>query len=286
MGTYTGTSAGNRITPTAVSTGVTRDPAESRPSAVADTIDGLGGADTLDGGGGDDLIYGGTGRDRLYGRDGNDTIYGKTSGVASAADADTIYGGNGNDIIYGNGGEEDTGFADGNDTIYGNAGNDQLYGKLGNDTLNGGAGSDRLAAYRGNDRLSGGGGDDFLRGGDGLDRMSGGAGNDTYNYDLASNSPAGARRDVILDFNGVGPAAGDIIDLATLDANIDTPGNEAFSFIAGARFTAPGQVRVSDRDGDTLIQANTSGAPGAELEIFVEDGGATPGRWVAEDFIL
>lgn len=286
MGTFIGTSAANTITPDSVSAGVTRDPAGSRPSDDGDTLAGLGGSDTLDGGGGDDLINGGTGRDRILGRAGNDTIFGKIPGVASAGDADTIYGGGGNDIIYGNGGEDDTGFADGDDTIYGNSGDDQLYGKIGDDTLYGGPGADRLAAFRGDDRLVGGSGDDFLRGGDGSDRMSGGGGNDVYNYDLPTSSPAGADRDAILNFTRVGPGDGDVIDLATLDANADTGGNDAFDFIGTDAFTAPGQLRVRDLDGSTLIQANTSGASGAEIEILVEDGGAPPSRWSAEDFLL
>jgi Ca2+-binding RTX toxin-like protein len=277
MGIYTGTGGADRITPASVSAGVGRDPAGSRPSAEGDTIAGLGGADTLDGGGGDDLINGGTGRDLIYGRAGNDVIFGKLPGVASAGDSDRIYGGAGDDILYGNGGEADTGSPDGDDVIYGNGGNDQLYGKLGNDTLYGGAGADRVAGYRGNDQLYGGGGSDFVRGGDGADRMSGGGGNDVYNYDLATGSPPGGR-DVILDFNGIGPADGDVIDFATLAGT--------FTFIGTAGFTAPGQVRVRDLDGDTLVQANTTGASGAEIEIVVEDGGAAPGRWVAEDFLL
>lgn len=288
MGIYNGTSGANRITPTTVSAGVTRDPAGSRPSSASDTINGFGGADTLDGGGGDDLVYGGTGSDRIYGRDGNDSIYGKPAGVADASDADRIYGGAGNDVIYGNGGEEDSGSPDGNDRIYGEDGNDQLYGKVGNDALYGGNGDDRVAGFTGNDLQYGGSGNDFMRGGDGQDRLSGGSGNDTYNYQFVSHSPAGEdNRDVILDFNGVGNAAGDQIDLAEVDAIAGTAGNDAFSFRGTGGFTAPGQVRVVNiDDGHTLIQANTSGTSGAEFEVVVHDGNPGAGGWVVGDFIL
>lgn len=59
MGTYTGTSTPDTITPTTVSAGVNAVPAGSRPSGAADILKGLGGGDNLDGGGGNDTIYGG-----------------------------------------------------------------------------------------------------------------------------------------------------------------------------------------------------------------------------------
>ena len=286
MGTYVGTGGNDTIVPGSVSGGVSRSPAGSTPSGAADTINGLGGADLLDGGGGVDLIFGGTGSDRIYGRDGNDRIFGKTAGIADASDGDTIYGGTGNDIIYGNGGEEDTGSPDGNDTIYGEDGNDQLFGKLGSDTLYGGDGDDRVAGYVGNDIHYGGAGDDFLRGGDGRDLLSGDSGNDTYNYQKVSHSPAGSGRDTILNYNGVGAAAGDRIGLAEVDANTGAGGNQTFVFRGTGGFTGAGQVRVVNQGGDTLVQINTSGSGGAEMEILVRDGGADAGSWVAGDFIL
>lgn len=287
MGTYTGTNSADTITPFTVSKGVISSPSGSRPSAAADTIYGGDGADYLDGAGGNDHIYGGVGNDRIYGGDGDDIIYGKPLGLRDQYDSDTIYGGNGNDTIYGNGGEDDTGSLDGNDTIYGGNGNDKLYGKIGNDTLYGGEGNDRVAGYIGNDTLYGENGADFMRGGDGLDRISSGAGNDIYDYDYVTDSkPGAATRDVILDYNGVGAAAGDVIDLSTIDANTGVTGNQAFVFKGSGAITGPGQVHVVASGTNTLIQANIGGTTAPELEILVADGTALHTQWVATDFIL
>lgn len=279
MGTYTGTSGNDTITTTALSPGVTRSGGSATfPSNVADTIYGNGGDDTIESGGGNDLIYGG---------DGNDYILGKTRGLAAPGDADVIYGGNGNDVIYGNGGENDTGAPDGNDTIYGQAGNDRLYGKLGNDVLYGGTGADFVAGYTGNDTLRGEDGNDTVRGGDGRDQIYGGTGNDVFDYDKVSHSPTGTSlRDVINDFEGAGGTVGDRIDLSTIDAR---PGgsNDAFTFRGTGGFNGVGQVRLVNSGSDTLVQVNTdSNNATAEMEILVKDGGASPGQWVAGDFIL
>jgi hypothetical protein len=45
-------------------------------------------------------------------------------------------------------------------------------------------------------------------------------------------------------------------------------------------------VNVVASGGDTLIRANIGGTLAPELEIVVQDGTATPGQWVAGDFIL
>ncbi|MFO1038558.1 MAG: hypothetical protein U1E45_17105 [Geminicoccaceae bacterium] len=37
---------------------------------------------------------------------------------------------------------------------------------------------------------------------------------------------------------------------------------------------------------DTIFQVNLTGTSGAKMEIHVQDGSATPGQWVAGDFIL
>jgi Ca2+-binding RTX toxin-like protein len=284
MGTYTGTSLADTITPTFISPGVTRDPAEDFPADAADTIFGNGGPDTLNSGGGSDFVYGG---------DGADNIYGKTEGLADANDADTLYGGNGNDIIYGNGGEVDTGSPDGNDTIYGEAGNDRLYGKLGNDVVNGGPGNDFVAGYHGTDTLRGESGNDVIRGGDGLDQLYGGGGNDTFDFDKISHSPTGVSlRDVVYTFAGIGddPLIIDRIDLSTMDA-IAGGADDPFAFMGTGAFTAAGQVRVSSAGtgalADTLIQVNTDAdVAAAEMEILVKDGTVQPSQWVSGDFIL
>jgi Ca2+-binding RTX toxin-like protein len=412
VGTYTGTSANDTITPELVSAGVIRVPAGSTPSLAADVINGLGGNDDLNGGGGADTINGGDGNDkvyidvfdqpltftgtatlhgnagddtlsvlfdgpdfnidagtfRLYGDAGNDILratyfYPWSEGPNYGAANDVLYGGTGNDhyvlqehsdvvvekagegydsvegwgddytlaanveklqlfygpddapygyhgtgnalanVIIGTQADDTLDGAGGNDTIYGKpigenydwnddadvirggSGNDVIYGGGGaketwdgNDTLYGDDGNDRVYAQFGNDRLTGGAG---------LDQLSGGPGNDIFDYNAVSESkPGAASRDVVLDFVGVGAAAGDRVDLSTIDANTTKAGNQAFVFKGAGAITGAGQVHVVASGADTLIQANTGGTTAPELEILVKDGTATPAQWVGGDFIL
>lgn len=241
---------------------------------LAYVFDGKGGNDTISGymEGGDDTILGGNGNDTLRGRAGGDS-----DGYYS--DADTIRGGSGNDLIYGGSGKGDT--WDSDDTLYGEDGNDRIWGSFGNDVVSGGKGSDQLRGQAGNDTLSGG---------EGADKLYGGGGRDTFDYDALPDSGRGATlRDVIYDFTGVGGSTrGDQIDLSGIDADTSAPGNGAFTFVGTSAFTAPGQVRVASMAGSsqTLVQANVTGASGAEFEIAVSDGSARPGAWNDLDFIL
>ena len=84
----------------------------------------------------------------------------------------------------------------------------------------------------------------------------------------------------------MGKAAGDWIDLATIDAKPGISGNQAFTFKGAGAITGPGQVHVVASGDDTLVQANTGGSLEPELEILVKDGAAGPSQWVAGDFIL
>lgn len=247
------------------------------PAYVGDlsyVFDGKGGNDTISGfaEGGDDTILGG---------DGNDTLRGRAAGTGDGyySDADTIHGGSGNDRIYGGSGKTES--WDSDDTLYGEDGNDRIWGSFGNDVAYGGKGSDQLRGQAGNDTLAGG---------EGADKHYGGAGSDTFDYDyLADSLPGAALRDIIYDFTGAGGSTrGDQIDVSGIDADTSTSGNDAFTFVGTSAFTAPGQVRVASVPGSsqTLVQANVTGASGAELEIAVNDGAARPGAWNGLDFIL
>jgi Ca2+-binding RTX toxin-like protein len=248
----------------------------------------------------DNRIFGNEIPNALNGGAGNDTIYGKQLGLprpdsVDTNDEDTIHGGDGNDLIYGAGSGSDT--WDGDDTIHGDAGNDTLHGVIGNDAMFGGDGTDVMFGGEGNDTMDGGLGNDDVRGqngndtligGAGLDRLMGGAGNDTFDYNAVTDSRAGATlRDVITTaFDGVGAAAGDKIDLATIDANSGIGGNQAFAFRGTAAFTGAGQLRVAASGIDTLIQANTGGTLAADMEILVKDGAILPTAWQVGDFIV
>jgi Ca2+-binding RTX toxin-like protein len=217
--------------------------------------------------------------------------------IAATITGDRVIGGAGNDTLYGGPQGDDVGEDDGadeiqggtgNDTIYGAGGDDSLSGQAGNDTVYGEAGLDRIVGGGGNDKLYGGGDNDILVGRAGADKLSGEGGDDVYDYDAASDSRPGAR-DVIVDFEGVGAAGGDAIDLSTIDA-VAGNGNDTFAFIGTDAFTETGQVRVrpvATGSLDTLVQANIAGGAGAELEIVVKDGGIVePAQWSAEEFIL
>lgn len=269
MGTYNGTPGNNTII----------------GSNYSDLINALGGDDVINGRGGDDDIDGGTGSDTIYGGAGNDHILGKTPGLGDWTDSDTIYGGPGADWIYGNGGEHDGYSPDGTDYIHGGDGNDHLYGKLGNDVLWGDGGNDLLGGYYGVDRMYGGAGNDILKGRFDGDVLSGGSGNDIYQY-VETRDSTSKSKDIILNFDNVGPKTGDRIDLHFIDANENAGGNQAFVFIGTAAFTGPGQVRVEAHGPHTLVLANTGGSLAPELDILVRDGTPGPADWHASDFIL
>lgn len=70
------------------------------------------------------------------------------------------------------------------------------------------------------------------------------------------------------------------------------PGNQAFDFIGTRPFSGlllpatPGQVRVSDRGSETLVQWNTDFDRDAEGEVLVNDGALTAAAWSAAAFVL
>lgn len=120
----------------------------------------------------------------------------------------------------------------GNDTISGNGVANALNGQGGNDVLSGASGNDSLIGGTGRDTLNGGAGNDTLVGGTGQDSMTGGSGNDVFDFNAVNESAAGTSRDVINLF-----AAGDKMDLASIDANTGVSGNQAFSFSSGTTFS-------------------------------------------------
>ena len=235
------------------------------------------------------VFNGSVGSRNWTGNAGNNTI---TSGTG----ADTLNGGAGNDILNGAGGTDTAVFtgavADYNFTLSGaNAVvNDGVALRDGNDTLMGvelvqfGAqvlelnvgtnGNNNINAGAGNDLALGFNGVDTLTGGAGIDVLVGGAGNDVFDFNAATESGVGlGLRDIVTDY-----AAGDIIDLTTIDANAGVGGNQNFVNLAGGAFTAAGQVRYEaiDTNGDlvadaTLIQGNTAGVGTAEFEILLQN---------------
>jgi|CXWL01.1.fsa_nt_gi Ca2+-binding RTX toxin-like protein len=238
-----------------------------------DTIAGQGGSDTLNGGLGNDTLKGGTGFfDTLNGGFGTDTAdysngflnptgpagpvftIGATAGVTVNLNLAGFQntGGAGFDRLSSIENVTGTNF---NDSLIGNAANNVLSGLGGNDFLSGLAGNDQLLGGTGNDTLNGGTGNDTLTGGTGRDLLTGGTGFDTFDYNAASDSPAGAGRDQIVGFDGNGAFLGDRIDLSTIDANAFLLGNQAFT---AAQLSYAGGI----------LSANIIGtAPAPDLQI-------------------
>src|SRR4029079_10970278 len=137
------------------------------------------------------------------------------------------------DFIIGNSSTNNIFGGLGNDTLKGGGGNDNLFGDAGSDDLFGGDGNEALRGGKGADNLFGDAGTDFLFGGPGKDFLTGGADGDFFTFLKLSDSPRGAGRDVILDFNS---AEFDNIFLLHLDANTRKAGDQAFKFIGSPHF--------------------------------------------------
>ena len=140
MPTFNGTNLADTIATYGLSSGVSADPAGTRPGALVDIIYGMGGSDYIDAGGGNDFIYSGSGDDTAYGGAGDDFFDDYTA--SSFGGNDTFYGGAGNDILWGWTGYDKLYGEDGNDTLYGEADSDVLDGGTGADAMYGGTGSD------------------------------------------------------------------------------------------------------------------------------------------------
>jgi serralysin len=110
-----------------------------------------------------------------------------------------------------------------------------------------------------------------LNGGAGIDTLSGGLGADRFVLgSLTDTGTTNADADYIRDFSFAG---GDRLDLRRIDANEGQSGNQAFTFIGTASFTAAGQVNFSVSAGDTFLALNTDADTDAEAVIHIEQLG-------------
>jgi Ca2+-binding RTX toxin-like protein len=154
-----------------------------------DMLNGTADDDPMVGGTGNDTLNGLAGNDRLDGGPGSDVLNGgpdsDTADYSSASSAVNVH--------LGIAGPQDTG----------GGGIDIL---IGIENLTGSAFNDVLAGNDLGNTINGGDGNDVIDGGMGLDILSGNAGNDTFVF-----RPGQANGDVILDFAGLGAAAGDTL---------------------------------------------------------------------------
>jgi ELWxxDGT repeat protein len=259
-----------------------------------DVVDAGSGADTVLSGDGRDVVRSGGGADSIGGEGGDDEIFTAAGNdtadagfgddhVDAGDDRDSIEGGDGNDTLYGGAGRDRIDADYGDDFASGDAGNDTIHGAHGNDSIEGGDGNDSIAGDDGEDELNGNAGNDVLAGNADADRLTGGAGSDTFRYsDVNETSILAGLRDVITDFIH---AQADRIDLAAVDGDIGTPGNQAFIFIGTGAFTGvAGQLRYQHVGGDTVVEADVHGDGSGDFAILLQNHAGQ--ALLAGDFVL
>jgi Ca2+-binding RTX toxin-like protein len=259
-----------------------------------DVATGAAGADAISVGEGADFVSGGDGRDTIFAGAGDDQVFG-------GSQADVIYGDAGADRIFGDGGNDLITAGAGNDAVFGGAGDDLIVAEIGDendvyfgDDSDGDVGIDTLdmsaatanvtvnlgsgplwngaasSSQTGNDTIWGienvntGSGNDTITASNAVNVMNGGAGNDTFKFTSAS----AADGDTILGFE-----PGDRFDLTAIDANLATTGDQGFTLVSGAAFTAAGQLAVgfeTRADGDfTVVQGNIDGNADADFKVEI-----------------
>jgi Ca2+-binding RTX toxin-like protein len=136
----------------------------------------------------------------------------------------------------------------------GNQHNNYLVGNERDNRLDGDRGNDVLFGNTGRDVLVGGDGRDTLDGGVGADTLFGNAGGDTFLWRrVAETGLASSTADLMMDFSA---ASGDKLHLKLIDANAWKAGDQAFTFIGAAAFSAPGQIRSIQVAGETRLLLN------------------------------
>jgi Ca2+-binding RTX toxin-like protein len=185
--------------------------------------------------------------DRLYAFTDTDRDGVRDAITLTLVDGDAQWDGDGR----ANGSVVDPGFlASGAIEITGDGQNNRLKGNILANQIRGKGKRDLLIGDLGDDILRGGKGDDRLNGGEGADILIGGHGADRFRYSALIDSTV--ERSDTLQFG-----RRDQIDLRQLDANTTRKGNQAFRFIADAKFSGQaGELRLfesrllADVDGD------------------------------------
>lgn len=216
-----------------------------------DRLYGLAGNDTLDGGDGNDTLDGGAGTDRMTGGVGDDVFF-----VDAAADKAIELAAGGSDTAYTTvswvmGAEVEVVAVLGSAkvTVTGNASGNEMYA---------GGGAARLLGQGGADYMVGGAGKDTLVGGAEGDVMWGQGAADRFVFENLSDFGTGFAPDAIGDFSR---AQKDKINLAAIDPDTVSAGDQAFSFVGTAAFTVDARYQLRylfDGFGSTLVQIDTN----------------------------
>jgi Ca2+-binding RTX toxin-like protein len=194
--------------------------------------------------------------------------------INAGAGDDTVFGGYGSDLIVAEVG-------DGNDVYFGDEGN----GDAAIDTLDMSAATAAVTVNLGSGPLLNGSASSSQTGHDtlwGIENVTTGSGNDIIVAGSATNLMNGGLGDDIFRFNSVEAAKGDTIvgfepgdriDLSGIDANYGTDGNQSFTLVSDAAFTAAGQLAVTYeiRDGQefTVVQGNVDGNNAADFKVEI-----------------
>lgn len=132
------------------------------------------------------------------------------------------------------------------------------------DTITGNSQDNTLNGGRGDDVIAGGGGGDTIFGGLGRDTLTGGQGNDTFAFTSLSVSTTAAP-DLITDFEH----GADLIDLSSIDANVNASGNQPFDHV-GRQFTgAAGELRDYFNGQAHVVEGDVNGDALADFTIHV-----------------
>jgi Ca2+-binding RTX toxin-like protein len=141
-----------------------------------------------------------------------------------------------------------------------------VYGGAGADIIAGGPAADAFVGGAGNDQLYGLGGNDWLEGGLGADLLRGGFGSDLFVYKSASESVGGIN-DEIVDFED----QVDLINLQAIDADTNTAGDQAFTFIGTDAFShTAGELRIEGSGSTWFVKGDIDGDGTADLVIQVD----------------
>ena len=115
-----------------------------------------------------------------------------------------------------------------------------------------------------------------------VDALTGNGSNDIFVWrSIFDNGNQAGQRDIVSDFYRV---HGDLLDFTGIDADGNSAnGDTAFQFIGTAEFSAVGQHRYSFEGGGTVIEIDTTGATGSEMQVLLTNGNTA---LIAQDFLL
>lgn len=219
---------------------------------------------TYKGGAGKDVFFSNGHKNDFIGGNGNDTI------SYQFRHEDSVVGDEGVTISLG-----ENGALTGSNSAESLVSIENAIGSLNSDIVAGSDVANTLLGLNGDDDLHGLGGSDILAGGRGSDFLFGGTGADRFVFENTIDSPQGAA-DQIKDFSR---AAGDVIDLSGIDADVNATGNQQFNFIRSAAFSGnAGEVRFAEG----ILFVQTDGDAGLDMVIGVDNIAAM----LAADFIL